>query len=139
MKAINFPDSNFLLGDGGNQNTHSIPAMKCFHPQYHEPVPAAGESGPVTLKHTRFIAAKFEFDEKEKQDIRSRFADAMSEFCDENGIVVNSPEDEKLLNSLMACLPQIYLNCMHGFVPVIMSVDSPLSMGYKRVETGQQN
>jgi hypothetical protein len=119
MNFINFPESNQVMGAGGNENTKAIRVLVNEHPDY--------EAG------TNFYATKFEFDPEEKYRIKQLFKEAFESL----GI----HHDETILNTLVDKLPSLWLQSMHGFMPTMLTVMPPSYFGYvkKQLNIPQDN
>lgn len=117
MNFINFPESNMVMGSGGNENTQAIRVIILEHPDYDQ--------------DARFYATKFEFDGNEKYQISHDILSAIAQY--ENDTPEVDKNDDDLLELVKSKLPNLWLKLMHGFVPVSLHVDPPWSMGYKKV------
>lgn len=116
MRFVEDPDYNATLAAGSNPNTISIKQMLCVNPNYPNPV----DGTPIL-----FHAVRFEFEEEEKAMIK--------EFINNSCANEDQPLSSKQLDLIIASLPKLWMNCMHGFFPVILSVTNPLHMGYQKV------
>jgi hypothetical protein len=114
MNFINFPESNLPLRAGkGNENTKPMRVMQCEHPDY--------KSNPT------FYVGKFEFSDEEKAFIRHEIDKATSRA----GAMFTLTN--KQLDIIIHALPELWVNSMHAWSPLILSVAHPFEMGYKKV------
>jgi hypothetical protein len=112
MRFINFPESNKVMGSGGNENTSAIRVMHCSHPEYSD--------------KTEFFVGKLSFDGNERYKIARMLADYVLE---KNSIKLS----DAVIESIKEAIPDIWFNSMHGFMPTLITLDPPWSMGYKKI------
>lgn len=109
MNFINFTESNMPLAAGGNENTLPMRVCVCEHPDYK----------PGTI----FFASKWEFDPEEKYRIREAIKINLT---NKN----QTPPPEEMLDIIMDCMPNVWLNVMHQPPPVMITMMPPFYFGY---------
>lgn len=115
MNFINFPESNMVLGAGdGNENTRAMRVMKCSHPGY--------------KPGTEFMAGKFEFDDQEKEWLRNQILLKLQELPKEELVQMTDIAD-----AIMSVMPNLWITSMHGWCPLVLSIATPIEMGYQKV------
>lgn len=124
MNCVNFPESNMPLGAGDNPNTIAIRVMLNTHEAYRYPAQPDPKTGEMKRPLIPFYCAKLEFDEQEMKKIRDNIEQKFSGSA--------TPLTPEQLDMIMQCMPAVYLNCMHSFVPITLTTGIPTEFGYQR-------